>query len=260
MRRAKIAWVACALAVTVGTVRVKAAVIGVDAVHGFDANSNPATGPAFSLFRSTITAHGDTIVPLTSFTAASLAGLDEAFFVIPYSQNTHPYSAAEMTAIRAFANVNQVFLSDTDIWNNTGDRPISFGNNQKLLQNILSFSSTGHTGVFLGDDGSGFDVANFNTLVAPYGITYAGAATDPTGRTVTGFVPHPLTSGVTQLGVDFQLPLTVSSPGIDLTTGGGQDNILAVAPEPTLLPCLACATSLLPLLTRRRRGHGSATR
>src|SRR5438046_1233658 len=207
---AKVACLACALAVIMVATNAPAAVIGLDAVHGLNAAQNLATGSDYTVFRSTITAHGDTIVPLSSFNTATLTPLDAAFFLISYANDAHPYSSAEMAAIQAFANVKDVFVSDSSMWaSNAGnDRPITFGDNQKLAQNELSYGSTEHTGVFIGDDGTGFNVANFNTLVAPFGITYATSPTDGSGRTVTGFVPHPVTSGITQLGVDFQLPMT----------------------------------------------------
>src|SRR5262249_5603542 len=136
--------------------------------------------------------------------------------------------------IRGFTQ-RSVFVSDGSMWTDVGgsDRPITFGNNQLLLKNVLSFITSGHGGLFIGEDGGGFDEVNMNALVQPYGIQYAGAATDADGRTVTGILPHAITTGVTTLGIDFQLPMTITSPATDLTSGGGQDNILAVSvPEP----------------------------
>jgi hypothetical protein len=54
---------------------------------------------------------------------------------------------------------------------------------------------------------------------------------------VTGFVAHPVTAGINTVGVQYQLPMTVNSPAIDLTIGSGQDNILAAVtvPEPAAL-------------------------
>jgi PKD repeat protein len=45
---------------------------------------------------------------------------------------------------------------------------------------------------------------------------------------VRGFVPHPVTDGITSIGVDFQRPLlSMRSPAVDLTLGSGADDILA---------------------------------
>jgi hypothetical protein len=148
------------------------------------------------------------------------------------------------------------------MWRNDdvgSDRPLSFGDNQKLLTNIVGFTSSGNAAVLVGDNGSGFDPANMNSLVAAYGVSFAASPTDGNGRTVSGFVPHPLTVDVTQIGVDFQLPLTVSAPSLDLTTGGGQDNVLAVffVPEPAsaTLAVVAAAYAILPSIGRWRRAR-----
>ena len=216
-----------------GTTLLRGAQIGIDAVHGFDASVNLATGSALSDFRATIISQGNTIVPLTSFDAANLAGLDGVILLIPYSQNAANYTPSQMSALQAFAH-RAVFTSDESMWENNGagsDRPITFGDNRQLLINSVSFISA--KGILaLGEDGDGFQVANFNALVAPFGITYSANPTDPNGRTVTGFVAHPVTAGISTLGVDFQLPMTVNSPAVDLTIGSGQDNILAAMPVP----------------------------
>ena len=223
-----------------GTALLRGAQIGIDAVHGFDAASTLATGSSFSSFRATITGQGNTIVPLTSFDAANLAGLDGVILLIPYSQNSANYTPSQMIALQAFAQ-RAVFTSDSSLWTDSGsDRPIGFGDNLQLLKNSVNFISA--KGILaIGDDGSGFQVANFNALVAPFGITYSDTPTDPSGRTVTGFVAHPVTAGISTLGVDFQLPMTVNSPAIDLTIGSGQDNILAAVtvPEPSTLALAA---------------------
>lgn len=232
--------------------------IGVDAVHGFSPISFLATGGSFSSFRATITGEGHTIVPLTSFDAATLAGLDGVILNTPYSVNSANYTPSQMTALRSFAQ-RAVFTSDGSLWANDGiigaDRPIGFGDNRQLLINAVNFISA--KGILaVGENGSGFEVANFNALVAPYGITYVAVATDASGRTVTGFVAHPVTAGINTLGVDFQLPMTVTSPAVDLTLGSGQDNILAVwtVPEPstTYLAGIAAASGVT-LRGRRRR-------
>ena len=233
-----------------------AATIGVDNLHGFNADAILASGSDHSSFRSVITGAGHTIVPLTAFNVATFAGLDAVILTNPYNQNTHTaYSSGEMTAIQNFVSERAVFLDDKSIFSNGGaDRPITFGDNTLLLQNILGFISTGNGALFLGENGTGFNVDNMNALVAPYGVSFANSAIDGSGRTVSGFVPHPVTAGLQQIGVDFHLPMTITGPAIDLTTGGGDDNVLAVferIPEPAALVLFASAT-VCCLLGRRR--------
>jgi hypothetical protein len=240
-----------------------AAIIGVDAVNGFNADAVMATGNEFDSFRSVITGLGHTLVPLNSFDAAALSGLDAAIFVTPYQaqygQNSRPYAAGEIAAIHAFANQRAVFLSDTGIWMDDirpfgSEKPITFGSNQKLLENVLAFVSQGHGAVFLGENGSGFNVANMNTLVASYGISYSDTPIDfAPGRAVSGFVPHAVTAGLNEIGVQFQLPMTVNSPALDLTIGNGGDNVLAVyeVPEPASA-ILLFGAALSALLIRQK--------
>ena len=225
---------------------VSAASIGLDAVHGSDADVILATGSEYDSLRSIITGHGHTIVPLNSFGAANLAGLDAAFLLTPYTQNSANYSLADIEAIHSFANQRAVFVSDSGLWSDAdggSQRPITFGGNEQLLENVLAFVGLGGGAVFLGDDGTGFDIANMNTLVAPYGISYATFPTDGNGRTVSGLLSNALTAGVTEIGIDFQVPLTIGAPSLDLTVGGGQDNVLAVFDASNPIP--APSTMLL---------------
>lgn len=238
-----------------------AATIGLDAVHGFAASNFLATGNEHVTFRATIIGLGHTIVPLRSFSAADLSELDAAFFVIPYEQNSANYTASEIAAIQAFVSQRAVFVSDTGIWSEASflnDRPITFGDNQQLLENIVTYVSDGQAGVFLGDAGAGFDVANMNALVAPYGISYSGTPRNISGRTVSGLVSHRVTAGVSEIGVDFQLPLSATFPSLDLTLGGDTDNVLAVfIPEPsTLALATLAALGLLGIGCRRRTRDG----
>ena len=177
---------------------VEAATIGIDNVHGFDSSNYLDTGSNFTSFRSAITSMGHTIVPLTNFGAADFAGLDAVILKMPYSQNSHPYSASDIAAVTAFANQKAVFVSDGSMWKNNGvgDRPISFGDNLNLLQNVIAYTASGHAAVFIADAGTGYIVGNMNALVANYGVSYASTETDDNGRTITGFAPHPITAGL----------------------------------------------------------------
>jgi hypothetical protein len=256
-------WICLFQVVGAGASVASADIIGIDNVHGLNAATILGSGGSFSTFRATITAGGHTLVPLSSFEAADLAGLEAAILMIPYNQNAANFTASQMSAIQSFTT-RGVFSSDVSVWQNDGsgsERPISFGDNQKLLANIVSFiTSAGKGALFIGDDGSGFNVANMNALVSPFGVSYSGTPTDGAGRTVTGFVPHAVTAGINTVGVDFQLPLTINSPSTDLTTGTGQDNILAVFESTTVVPepssfalAMTALTVLAGCLLRKRR-------
>ena len=239
-------------------IQAPAALVGVDNVHGATANSILASGSQFDSFRATLIAAGHTIVPLNSFSAASLSGLDTVILATGYTGNI--YSASDRAAIQSFTQ-GAVFTSDKSMFSDNGegaDTPITFGGNQQLLRNIVDYLDAGHGTLFIGEDGGLFDIGNFNSLVSPYGVQYAASPTDGDGRTVTGFVGHPITAGIATLGVDFQMPMTVNSPSLDLTTGGGQDNILAVfpfvaIPEPATM---LFGWAMLGVVALRRNSRG----
>lgn len=232
------------------------AVIGVDAVHGYDISSNFAVGDEFDAFRSTITGLGHTIVPLGNFEAQDLVGLDAIILRQPYSDNFHDFSPSEMSAIHSFVNGHAVFVSDCSMWKDTGaDRDIGFGSNQLLLQNTISWISGGGGLLVAADCGSGFEDENLDELVSPYGISFANSGTEGSGYTVTGFVPHPVTAGLSSVGVDYQRRITAVSPAADLTIGSGADNVLAAAvvPEPSSFLVLGSGILALAGAIRRRR-------
>ena len=230
-----------------------AAVIGVDAVHGWDASSILGTGAIFDEFRMTITGLGHTIVLLNSFSAGDLAGLDAVVLMTPYSQNRANYTAGEIAAVQSYAG-RASFVSDSSMWSDddtNSDRPIGFGDNRRLLENIISYSVVNNGILVVGDNGSGFQVDNLNDLVDPFGITYADIGTEGSGHTITDFVAHPLTNGLGSIGVDFQLRITVVDPSLDLTIGSGADDALAVLPGPGALPLLG-GLAMFGLRRRRR--------
>lgn len=227
-----------ALVITSAGLSAHAALIGVDDRHGFDADAIFATGADYDTFRQTILDAGHTIVPLTSFEAGDLAGLDGLIASVAYDQNTSNYTASEIAAIQAFTGNRAVFISDKSLWSDDADTPITFGDNKTLLVNAVDFIAGGGT-IFNADDGGGFDVGNFNALTSPWGVTFAASPTDPSGRAVGGILPSPITTNASTLGVDFQLPITSFGITTDLTGGGGQDNILAFIPAPAAaLPLL----------------------
>jgi hypothetical protein len=167
----------------------RAAVIGIDTRDGSSADFVQATGASFSTFRTTITSMGNAITPLSTFTPASLADLRA--IIIRQSSFVAGYSPAEITAIQSFVH-------------NGGGL---------LIQ---------------GEGTSDENVPNLNTLVSPWGVTYAATGTEGTGHTITGFLPHPVTAGLSSIGIDFQRrEIAFASPALDLTTGTGADDALA---------------------------------
>ncbi len=233
----------------------RAAVIGIDGVHGFDSSSYLASGSYFADLRTQLTNAGHTLVPLASFNAGDLAGLDSIILLNNYNQNAAPYSASEMTAIHNFVT-KAVFTSDSSMFANAGDRPLGSGDNALLVSNAISWFASAPGGMLaLGDAGSGNNIGNYNALMAPYGVSWSTQATHANGYTVTGFVPHPVTAGLSSIGVDYQLPLNISGPAIDLTTGTGVNNVLAayVVPEPGTGLLVGLGLTGLAAARKRRR-------
>ena len=177
--------------VPLGLAPARADRVGLDAIHGFDAEHNLALGANFETFREVIAGAGHELIPLTSFLPEDLQNLDAVFFTIAYDQNDDPFTRQERIAL----------------WN---------------------FVKGGGGLVAVADSGSGFRRYNFNQLVAPYGIIYDDPPSEGSGHVIRDFVPHPITEGLEEMGIDYQLRITTNSPSIDLTTGAGADNALSV--------------------------------
>ncbi len=153
---------------------------------------NFASGASFSEWRAVVAGLGHTIVPLTSFTLADLAGLDALVvlqpFVTPYS-----FSAAEVAAIPAFV------AGGGGLW-------------------------------MIGEGGieTGASLSNFNQVASALGVTYTTNLFDGSGLAVSGFVAHEVTSGVVSYGVDYHRAMSAVAPALDLTVSGGNQNVLCV--------------------------------
>lgn len=172
-----------------------ASIIGLDSRNGMYDSTIFATGDEYDSFRVTITSLGHTIVPVSSFETEDLVGLDCLMLKQPYSIN------------------NPTGFSDSEI------------------SAIHDFVDTGGGLVVHAEGGTGSDdfVDNLNGLVSPYGVTYADLATANSGVAITGLMAHPVTDGVTMIGVDYQRKLiSITSPAIDLTIKSGEYNVLAV--------------------------------
>ena len=172
-----------------------ALIIGLDSRNGMYDSTIFATGDEYDSFRSTITGLGHTIVPVSSFETNDLFGLDSLMLKQPYSENSPAgFSDSEISAIHAFVDGGGGLVVHAE-----------------------------------GGTGSEDLVNNLNSLVSPYGVIYADLATANSGVTVTGLVAHPVTDGVTMIGVDYQRKLvSITSPAIDLTIRSGEYNVLAV--------------------------------
>ncbi|MHC4205739.1 MAG: PEP-CTERM sorting domain-containing protein, partial [Planctomycetota bacterium] len=154
-----------------------------------------ATGDKYDTFRATITALGHTIVPVSSFEADDLVGLDSLMLKQPYSENSPAgFSENEISAINSFVNDGGGLVVHAE-----------------------------------GGTGSEDLVDNLNSLVSPYGVIYSDLATANSGVMVTDLVTHSVTDGVTEFGVDYHRRLvSITSPAIDLTIRSGEYNVLAV--------------------------------
>ena len=166
-------------------------VVILDARGGFDSYHNLASGDGFSTFRSTISESGFSITPRASFEATDLAGAAAVILLQPYS-GAAAYTPTEVAALRAF-------------------------------------TTAGGSLLVMADGGTGSSADYLNALSQDYGVSYASIPSDALGTTVTGFEPHPLTVGVSSIGIDYQRRLTVSGRALDLTVSGGSADVLAVS-------------------------------
>jgi hypothetical protein len=172
-----------------------ASIIGLDCRNGMDDSTIFAIGNEYDSFRATITALGHTIVPVSSFETDGLVGLDSLMLKQPYSTNSQAgFSDNEISVIHAFVDSGGGLVVHAE-----------------------------------GGTGSEDFVNNLNTLVAPYGVIYADLATANSGVVITGLVAHPVTEGVTMIGVDYHRKLiSITPPAMDLTVRSGEYNVLAV--------------------------------
>lgn len=168
--------------------------IGVDAIHGRYYNSDIYYSQRNVQMRTEMTKMGFDILPLTSFGKDDLAGLC-AVIVRQHSELTadNDFKTTEITALHNFVAAGGGLLA------------IAEG----------GYSSDKWT-------------STMDSLLAPYGIGLSSSATDGNGYTITNFIDHPLTRGVTSFGVDFQRCLTqIQPPAMDLTPASGADDALA---------------------------------
>jgi hypothetical protein len=166
--------------------------IGIDGRHSAGHGSDLATGPDFTTFRSTISALGVDLITLTSFEASDLEGLGALLLHQPNEAGGPSYSQSEIEAVHAFVA----------------------GGGNLLVHGEGGWASDDYTAIM-------------NQLVAPWGVSYAGSATEGSGHVITGFEPHPITSAITSFGIDFQRRLSIAAPAIDLSIGSGADDFLA---------------------------------
>lgn len=236
-------------------------VIGVD--NRFPApDSSFATSSRFDEFRAELSSGGNTIVPLSSFLSADLAGLDVLVVNQPYRGiSAVTLSVQEIADIHNFVSGNFVAFGDTSMFSDTGagsDRDISFGDNRQLLTNAVNFvGQRAGSAMFFGDGATGANHDDLSALVAPYGLTYSTTLHNGRGVTLTpDFVSHPVTQGVTTIGMDLRRLLTAETPAIDLTVGSGTFDFLAAGtlavPEPSSA-CLALLACGAVAFGRRRR-------
>ncbi|MEO0424506.1 MAG: hypothetical protein AAF184_19370 [Pseudomonadota bacterium] len=163
--------------------------IGVDNRHGFNEDALLGSGADFDAYRAVIEALGFTLVPLDSFLAGDIEGLDAV--IINQNYQTNLLSADEIVALREFQLAGGGLLVQVD-------------------------------------GGTDFVAPVMNLLVQPYGVSFSRAVTEGAGRVIEGFVVHPVTVGVQTVGIDAHRRLEMSiPPALDLTIGDGEDDMLA---------------------------------
>ncbi len=236
-------------------------IIGVD--NRFPApDSSFASSSSFDEFRAELSSGGNTIVPLSSFLAADLAALDFLVINQPYRGfGAVTLSVQEIADIHDFVSGNFVAFGDASMFSDTGagsDRDISFGDNRQLLTNAVDFvGQRAGSAMFFGDGATGANHDDLSALVAPYGLTYSTSLHNGNGITLTpDFVPHPVTQGVTTIGMDLRRLLTTQAPAVDLTVGSGTFDFVAAGtvavPEPSSAGLGLLAWGAVALGRRRR--------
>jgi hypothetical protein len=116
----------------------------------------------------------------------------------------------------ALVGVNSVFLWDAEQALTAGE--IS------TLQNFVAAGG----GLFVAWD-AGTDLTSNNTLLAPYGLSLSSVTSS---ASVSGFVAHPITAGITTIEMSFGAVVGATGSAIDLTISNGTDNILSVSAAP----------------------------
>lgn len=180
------------------TVLLLAAASGEAAVVGLDARSlsaqtgwNPAFDARYATFRSAFTGAGHTLTPLTSFKSVDLAPVELLVLFHP-ADTVYTYSAEEIMAVQTHvASGRPLFVVGDGGW---------------------STSST---------------VGSLNSILQPSGIALGTQVLNGSGAVFTGFLPHPVTQGVTSIGLDYHRLLTITGPATDLASGSS--DIIAVS-------------------------------
>jgi hypothetical protein len=166
----------------------RAGIIGLDARPGMSAHNVFSDGFAFASFRATLESAGHILVPISSFLASDLAGLDAVFMKHPYTS----YMPGEVDA-------------------------------------LVDFVGAGHGMVLCADTAGSPGVPNLNDFAGRYGVTFSTALTEGNGLTIKNFNAHPITEGLTTIGVDYQRKITGFTGGaVDLTRGTGTKDFIAV--------------------------------
>lgn len=169
--------------------------IGIDAVNGSNGDNILYDGSNFDEFRTKIDSMGHTLVPVYSFMYDELSEVDMLIVKQPYP-DTNPNG----------------FLPD-------------------MIDSIHKFVEIKAGGLLIMAEVGVYDddlEANFNDLVNPYGVSLDSGPSENNGHTITDFLNHPVTEGITSIGVDGQRRITsFADPAVDLTTGSGADDFIA---------------------------------
>ena len=169
-----------------------ATTIGLDALHGPASSEALGVGSWYGRMREELQANGYALQILYDFTPVTLSTCD-AIFISQARSTTEAYMSEEITSIHNYV---------------TGGK------------GLLAIAEGGYN--------TDSTVGNFNDLLAPYGVRVNSIATMGNGYVVSGFVLHPVTDGITSVGLDYQRRLiSITAPAIDLTLGSGEDNFLA---------------------------------
>jgi hypothetical protein len=116
----------------------------------------------------------------------------------------------------ALSGVNAFFLWDAETALTSSE--------VTTLQNFVAAGG----GLFVAYDAA-TNLTSNNALLAPYGLSMSTSALS---ATVSGFVPHPITAGISTISTSAGGTVGTTGSAIDLTVAGGSSNILAVSAAP----------------------------
>jgi hypothetical protein len=106
----------------------------------------------------------------------------------------------------------------------------SFALTLEEINALAEFAAAGGGVLVMAEAGEGSRAAYLGNFASRLGIGISQSPTEADGHIVEApFVDHQITLGISRVGVDYQRRLSVGGAAVDLTTGSGADDFLAVS-------------------------------